>query len=86
MKENNAWLIPFSYQEVKVWDTVLTKYWHRRKVIEKLLSKPMRPILLKRINKNFSSWMEMWTDCQWFYIDRRPRYKRILDSLLWLIK
>jgi len=84
MKENSSWLIPYSIDEVKVWDTIVMSYWSRRKVIERIPSKPKCPIKLKRINKNFSSWMEMYTDCEWMHIDRRKRYKRLLDSLFWI--
>lgn len=83
-KESSIWLIPFSIDEVKVWDILILKSW-RREVIEKIVSKVKLQILIKRLNKNFRSWMEMWTDWKWTYIDRRSRYKRILDSLSELI-
>lgn len=83
-EEKKRWLIPFSLQEVKVGD-ILVSWMNRRyyRVIEKDINY-LYPVKVKIINKNRKPWMEFWTGWEWYYIDRRPRYKRILDSLLWI--
>ena len=91
MKENTIWLIPFSYQELKVWDKLISTYptyeWKYNKyiVIEKNKIENKFPIKVKLITPKWN-WMEYYTNADWFIIDRRPRYNKILDILFWLTK
>lgn len=90
LKENTSWLTPYTYQEVKVWDRLVSSYptyeWKYNKyiVIEKNKEENKFPIKVKLITRKWN-WMEYYTGADWFIIDRRSRYKRILDNLLWLI-
>lgn len=112
MKKNSTWLIPFSYQEVIVWDTIVIpsrnnwvdEYWDsiRTKYYKYYVQKKSnkRDSILVVHNNNIHFFADQWcridtmefeTYIQNYWIsniriDRRSRYKRLLDSLLELIR
>lgn len=100
-KENNVLLIPFSREEVRVWDRIYHKWYSYEDEFWNMKIYDNYKVLQKSKKRNvlLCSWCdiyeaeitlktEYWDYNLNFhtkerYIDRRTRYKRLLDSLLW---
>ena len=79
-KENNVWLIPFSRDEVKLWDRLINKYWiyvwrYRWEFIFRNLDQ--RYIDVDR-------YVIAEKNC--WYIDRRSKIKRLIDNICNLLE
>lgn len=106
-KENNVWLIPFSREEVKAWDKIVSynKDFDEIHIIYEVIKKSVSGNILRLIesSKNlnifwiqyiayyYTQYREYYItnskveyELSKLYIDRRPRYKIILNYLLWL--
>ena len=95
MKENTSWLMLFSRDEVRVWDRMFAynEYWE--KVFNIKVDNFIYGVKIRYVSYIWFGTYDMWfyeeieekdINKRKWYIDRRPRYKRILDSLLWIIK
>lgn len=89
---NTKWLIPFSWEEIKVWDTIVrcmfenkwTKWediyeYDRYKVID--IDYENKHILHEYFIDNVLARPIINDDSNIYFIDRRPRYKRLFNLL-----
>ena len=74
------WLIPFSWEEVRVWDRIIVHYeWLPKQYAWRYEWDNADWIQYKCVVTSYAH----FTVDERLYIDRRPRYKRLIYNLFW---